>query len=160
MDDVSWVFKLKVGDPVMICRKDPKLVLNRPLLESTLMHYYYKPAIMKTLFDAKLDEPTAEIEISERGGVTFVVSPMMIDAISSNQVDHPSHYGSADDPYETIKVLERWLTREEFIGFLKGNILKYTGRAGKKSGEPAEKDHAKSAWYDNYLTEFLKRSPA
>jgi hypothetical protein len=28
-----------------------------------------------------------------------------------------------------IKVLESWLTPEEFVGFLKGNVIKYQARA-------------------------------
>jgi hypothetical protein len=71
-------------------------------------------------------------------------------------VDHPSHYGGADDPYEVIKVLEHWLSREEFIGAMKFNIIKYQARAAKKNGD---QDYQKSAWYADYLTDFLKRNP-
>ncbi len=71
-------------------------------------------------------------------------------------VDHPQHYGGADNPYEVIKVLEAWMTREQFIGFLKGNVIKYQARADKKNGG---EDHAKAAWYANYLGEFVKRNP-
>lgn len=28
--------------------------------------------------------------------------------VSSEQVDHPAHYGCADNPYEAIKVIEAW----------------------------------------------------
>jgi hypothetical protein len=42
-------------------------------------------------------------------------------------VDHPSHYGGADDPYEAIKVIEAW-----DLGFNLGNTAKYISRAGKK----------------------------
>lgn len=34
--------------------------------------------------------------------------------------------------YETIKVLEAWMTPEQFAGFCRGNALKYLSRAGKK----------------------------
>lgn len=71
-------------------------------------------------------------------------------------VDHPDHYGGKDNPYETIKVLEHTMTREEFIGFLKGNVFKYNDRANKKDN-PVQ-DYGKAAWYQNYLTDFLKRS--
>lgn len=71
-------------------------------------------------------------------------------------VDHPDHYGGADNPFEVIKVMEAWLTREEFIGAMKFNIHKYTARARMKN---QAEDYAKSAWYNNYLVEFLKRSP-
>jgi len=71
-------------------------------------------------------------------------------------VDHPDHYGGADNPFEVIKVLEAWLTREEFIGALKFNIIKYQARAAKKNGA---QDYEKAGWYSNYLTDFLKRNP-
>ena len=72
-------------------------------------------------------------------------------------VDHPSHYGGADNPYEVIKVLENWLTRDEFIGALKFNIIKYQARAWLKAGG---EDYDKAAWYAAYLSDFLKRNPA
>jgi hypothetical protein len=42
-------------------------------------------------------------------------------------VDHPSHYGGKDNPYEAIKVIEAWK-----LGFNLGNTVKYISRAGKK----------------------------
>ncbi len=42
-------------------------------------------------------------------------------------VDHPAHYGGADDPFEAIKVIEAW-----GVSFCLGNCLKYICRAGKK----------------------------
>ena len=36
-------------------------------------------------------------------------------------------------------VMEAVLSREEFIGFLKGNIVKYSMRAGKKDSDDAGK---------------------
>ena len=47
-------------------------------------------------------------------------------------VDHPAHYGGADNPYEVIKVLESWLSRDEFVGFCKGNVIKLSGARGKE----------------------------
>ena len=67
----------------------------------------------------------------------------------AEQVDHPAHYGGADDLYETIKVLKAWLTPEQFVGFVKGNAIKYLSRAGRKGA--AEQDHKKAAWYSEYL---------
>lgn len=71
-------------------------------------------------------------------------------------VNHPDHYGGKDNPYEVVKVLENWLTREEFIGALKFNIIKYVGRANKKNGA---QDYEKAAWYSAYLKDFLTRNP-
>jgi hypothetical protein len=55
-------------------------------------------------------------------------------------VDHPAHYGGADNPYEVIKALESWLSRKEFIGFCKGSVIKYQVRGSKKAGA---QDYAK-----------------
>jgi hypothetical protein len=43
-----------------------------------------------------------------------------------------SHY--KDMPVQPWSVMSAVLTREEFIGFLKGNIIKYSMRAGRKDG--------------------------
>lgn len=73
--------------------------------------------------------------------------------MTDEQIDHPAHYGGADNPFEVIKVLRAWLSREEFIGFLKGNVIKYQARAVKKAGA---QDYAKAAWYATYLDRFMK----
>lgn len=46
-----------------------------------------------------------------------------------SKVEHPPHYGGADNPYEAIKVIEAW-----GLGFHLGNAVKYICRAGKKRG--------------------------
>lgn len=69
-------------------------------------------------------------------------------------VNHPQHYGG-DTVYEVIKVLEAWLSPAEFVGFLKGNIIKYTARAAKKGNAGVDAD--KAAWYGAYLADYLKR---
>ena len=43
-----------------------------------------------------------------------------------------SHY--KDMPVQPWAVMESVLTHEEFVGFLKGNIIKYSMRAGRKEG--------------------------
>lgn len=58
------------------------------------------------------------------------------------KVDHPAHYGGADDPFEAIKVIEAWR-----LGFCLGNAVKYICRAGRK-GDVLE-DLQKAAWYLN-----------
>ncbi|MDB6104107.1 MAG: hypothetical protein JWO52_4106 [Gammaproteobacteria bacterium] len=69
----------------------------------------------------------------------------------SESVNHPQHYGG-DTVYEVIKVLEAWLTPDEFIGFLKGNVIKYEARARHKGGA---EDAAKAAWYAERLKQFM-----
>lgn len=60
--------------------------------------------------------------------------------MSEEQVNHPAHYGGADNPYEAIKVIEAWA-----LGFNLGNTVKYISRAGKK-GDVTE-DLKKARWY-------------
>lgn len=55
-------------------------------------------------------------------------------------VDHPAHYGGADNLYEAIKVIEAW-----GAGFCLGNAIKYIARAGKKEC-PIEDLH-KARWF-------------
>lgn len=66
------------------------------------------------------------------------------DGAAVEAVNHPAHYGG-DTPYEVIKVLQHWLTPEEYLGFVKGNTLKYLARQGKK-GAPVH-DAEKADWY-------------
>jgi hypothetical protein len=47
--------------------------------------------------------------------------------------DENSKHYEIYDGLESIDVIENQLTKEELIGFAKGNILKYQLRFGKKS---------------------------
>lgn len=58
------------------------------------------------------------------------------------QIDHPTHYGGADNPYEAIKVIEAWK-----LGFNLGNAAKYICRAGSKPGVSEITDLEKARWY-------------
>jgi hypothetical protein len=50
-----------------------------------------------------------------------------------------SHY--KDMGVQPWTVMEALLTREEFIGYLKGNLIKYGMRQGKKDSPDADKWH-------------------
>lgn len=63
------------------------------------------------------------------------------------QVDG-SHY--KDMPVEPWDVMQAVLTKEEFMGFLKGCIIKYSMRAGRKANSD---DGAKAKHYMEKLTE-------
>jgi hypothetical protein len=66
-------------------------------------------------------------------------------------VNHPAHYGGADDPFEAIKVIEAWGMG---LDFCRGNAIKYLARLGKK-GDALE-DARKAAWYAQRLVEELE----
>jgi len=66
-----------------------------------------------------------------------------------------THYKDMEiQPWEVMEVV---LTRHEFIGFLKGNIIKYSMRQGNKHG--AYDDGQKAQHYKNKLKEFMEEWP-
>ena len=71
-------------------------------------------------------------------------------------VDHPSHYGGKDGPFETIKVLEAKLKFDEFVGFCKGNAYKYLDRAGRKDAAARREDLMKAHWRLLRLIDYLE----
>jgi hypothetical protein len=72
----------------------------------------------------------------------------MAQSADDYQVDG-DHYKTMDmSPWQ---VMELVLTPEEFIGFLKGNVIKYSMRAGRKEGTD---DAAKAQHYAQKLSEF------
>lgn len=75
----------------------------------------------------------------------------------AEKVNHPAHYGGADNPFETIKVLEAKLTPEEFVGFCKGNAVKYLDRAKfKKKGSEEIEHYQKARWYLDRLINYME----
>jgi len=64
-------------------------------------------------------------------------------------VNNPSHYTNGKE--EVIEIIDKSLSDQEYIGYLKGNILKYLLRAGKKKGTAATEDMGKATWYINRL---------
>ena len=68
----------------------------------------------------------------------------------AEKVNHPGHYGGADNTYEAIKVIEAW-----DLNFHLGNVVKYISRAGKKSQDSVE-DLKKAEWYLKRHVEFVQ----
>ena len=65
--------------------------------------------------------------------------------------------------YKNCKVqpwdaMESWMTEEEFIGYLRGNVIKYTARAGKKGS--VKEDLLKAQHYLDKLLEKLEDTEA
>ncbi|WEU68254.1 hypothetical protein TARRARE_8 [Escherichia phage vB_Ec_Tarrare] len=81
---------------------------------------------------------------------SFKVSGKKATVIATDEIEgvqKPSHY-SFFDGIEAIEIIARSMTREQFKGYVFGNILKYRLRAGKKSELAyAEKDLAKANFY-------------
>jgi len=75
-------------------------------------------------------------------------------APKADMVNQPPHYKTGG--IETIDFIQAKLTREEYIGYLKGSALKYASRIGKK-GAP-DIDAGKMAWYATKLRDVLNIS--
>ena len=83
-----------------------------------------------------------------------VENPDLVTDIDNNKAKNPNskHYELWEN-FEAIDVIKLALTDEEYKGFLKGNILKYRLRAGKKNIENDNiiKDIGKSIDYEREL---------
>ena len=66
----------------------------------------------------------------------------------TDMVNSPPHYNK--HTIECIVAIEAALTEEEFKGYIKGNVLKYTWRENYKD---KLEDLKKAAWYLNRLIE-------
>lgn len=77
---------------------------------------------------------------------------MVAQDMKPEKINHPPHYGGAENPYEAIKVIEAW-----GLGFCLGNTVKYISRAGKKDPTTLLEDLKKARWYlDREITNLEK----
>ena len=67
-------------------------------------------------------------------------------------INHPAHYGGADNPYEAIKVIDAWS-----LGFCLGNTVKYISRAGKKKRATMLEDLKKARWYLDHKIQSMEK---
>ena len=68
-------------------------------------------------------------------------------------INHPEHYTQGGT--ETIEIMKSKLTPEEFIGYCKGNIIKYITRERYKG---SISDLRKAEWYAKELVAFKERN--
>ena len=68
-----------------------------------------------------------------------------------DNVNHPKHYKMLD--VEAIDLIEMSMTKDEFLGYLKGNVLKYVIRY-KHKGKSRE-DLDKGKWYLEKLGDMI-----
>lgn len=66
----------------------------------------------------------------------------------NSSIVNEEHYSGRIQPLEFMQAN---MTKEEFIGFLKGNIIKYVSRAGKKKSSDIKDDLAKAKRYLSWL---------
>lgn len=68
--------------------------------------------------------------------------------VMTDNVNNPNHYTTGG--IECIEAMRAMLERDEFIGYLRGNIFKYQWRYKHKNGI---EDLKKAQWYQNKLIE-------
>ena len=74
----------------------------------------------------------------------------------NTMVDHPPHYNNGH--IECIEAIEAMLTPDEYIGYLRGNSLKYLWRFRYKN-KPIE-DLRKARWYEERLISYMLEYPS
>ena len=103
---------------------------------------------LQTKIDQAFDEWQAGFEYSTDETNEGSSSDTVIEALGYDPVTDPVQYHIGG--IETIDIMRIVLTREEFKGYLKGNIIKYRERAMHK-GKP-EEDWAKAREYKRIYT--------
>ena len=81
----------------------------------------------------------------EWDSVTYGKAPLHY---NNDMVNKPSHYNKGD--IECIDGIKAMLSEEEYIGYLRGNSLKYRWRYPYKNGV---EDLKKADWYEKKLLE-------
>lgn len=108
------------------------------MTEKDIHFGYIKDDFIKS--DLGTEEVEQEEEVEEEKGED--------DVQVNRHDDRDSHYLSAIQP---IQYMEANLSKEKFMGFLLGNIMKYASRFGKK--DDVREEARKLARYANWLSE-------
>lgn len=96
----------------------------------------------KILDDGKDFEPNIEAAIDSTTEFLRDSKEQEID-----NVNQPNHYKLDGLDVEVLDIIKAVLTKEQFEGFLHGNVIKYTLRTNKKNGvEDLEKAHKYLGW--------------
>ena len=150
--------KFKVGDKVACLKSD---VLNELFID--------KIGVVVRVYAEYDREPSYEVNFREFSQICCefldemvlvescpdpmpVVEPYDFLEQPTDNVNNPSHYGNGK--IECIDYLEDFMTTEEFIGYLRGNIGKYLHRWRYKNGL---EDLRKSEWYLKKLITVIEK---
>lgn len=128
--------KLKAGDRVVLSDKGKKYLQHSyksPYNSSgKVVSVYTEPELAETEYQIQWDYYVPRI----RGSYLELVHK------ESDNVNSPSHYGQGK--IECIDYISDFLTKEEYIGYLRGNVAKYLHRWRYKNGI---EDLKKANWY-------------
>ena len=101
---------------------------------------------LKEIWDECKEEVYAEVDAERYAWVAH----MEDGELKFDKVHSPKHYKLRGLDIEAIDVIRGALTEDEFRGFCKGNVLKYTIREGHKNGD---EDLKKAKKYLDFLEE-------
>ena len=120
---------------------------------------FFKGDIVRR-YNGSLDDESSVKFTGSSGAIGFL-SIGDVEEIIPYDPQSESHCGNSGLPKDSthyqhtllqpLEIMQRIMTPEEFKGFLKGNILKYSIRGGNKQGESAEKDLGKVETYSRWL---------
>tara|TARA_R110002012_G_scaffold319234_1_gene539141 strand:- start:1996 stop:2415 length:420 start_codon:yes stop_codon:yes gene_type:complete len=79
---------------------------------------------------------------------------LFLASASCDEVNNPAHYNIG--AIECIDAIEAMLTFEEFVGYLRGNSLKYRWRFRYKDNPIS--DLSKASWYERKLFNFYEKA--
>ena len=82
-------------------------------------------------------------ELEQKAQDTKELLEALTKPAAPDTVNSPEHYNMLD--VEAINLIEMSMTKEEFLGYLKGNVLKYIIRYKHKGN--ASEDLDKGKWY-------------
>ena len=91
----------------------------------------------------KMADKELEEKAQQRVRETKEILEVITKPAEADVVNSPEHYNMLD--IEAINLIEMSMTKEEFLGYLKGNVLKYIIRY-KHKRKPGE-DLDKGKWY-------------
>ena len=98
----------------------------------------------------KEDKPDPLLSIEQRSYEDE--EPQSSYDLREEEINSPQHYNTGQ--IECIDAIEGMLTFEEFVGYLRGNSLKYRWRFRYKRSPIS--DLAKAAWYEKRLFDFYR----
>jgi hypothetical protein len=109
---------------------------------------YYRAGTKVYMSLGYLSRPLTSTQEPDRGSEFFPKDSQVRYAAAFDSVEKPSHYASGD--IECIDAMRAQMSKEEFEGHMKGNVVKYMWRWREKGGVESLK---KARWYLNKLIE-------
>lgn len=123
-----------------------------PLVIETAPHLQPESILASRFNDTRAEDIIGNYADKPRRGRKPIVEKAKILAKADvDVVNQPPHYTTGG--IETIDFIEAKLSRDEYIGYLKGNVLKYASRLGHKGD--AVTDAGKLNWYTTRLARAL-----